>query len=165
MKARACRNWLLPPLVSLALMMAAGCDGEETAHAETATSATPIATAVVAAVQIPEVDPCRDAPSCTYHGRCRYVEEGAREGECVAESDDDCRASAGCRDWGRCTAENEICIAADVKACQSSWHCRIQGRCTPKHGRCVVGGDGDCARSERCTYDRQCEARGNKCVR
>lgn len=165
MKARACTEWLLRSSLLLSTLTMAACDGEDTAHAETATSATPITTAVVAAVQIPEVDPCRDATSCTYHGRCRYMEEGAREGECVAESNDDCRASTGCRDWGRCTAENEACVASSKEDCRNSWHCRIQGRCTPKHGRCVVGGDGDCARSERCKYDRQCEARGSKCVR
>jgi len=158
-KARACTGWLL-----LALSLAA-CDAEETAHAETMGSATSISSAVVAAVAIPEVDPCRDSPACTYHGRCRYEEDGPREGDCVAETDEDCRASLGCRDWGRCTAENAVCIATDEDDCRNSWHCRIQGRCTPKHGRCVVDGDADCRRSERCRYDRQCEARGKRCVR
>ncbi|MEZ4440536.1 MAG: hypothetical protein R3B72_15670 [Polyangiaceae bacterium] len=118
------------------------------------------ALAAVAAVEIPEIDPCGDAPACAYDGRCDFADD-----RCVAASEEACRRSLGCRDWGACSLVDGSCEASTNEDCRASYHCKNHGRCTAAAGRCVVSGNGDCRRSRRCRYHDQCEERGGRCVR
>lgn len=101
-------------------------------------------------------------------GRCAV--EGlcvARDGFCVAESDDLCRASDMCRTRGHCIARNGLCVAESAAACAASANCRDSGECSRGANFCYAT-DADCAkqpacreRGERCKSNNgQCEALG-----
>jgi hypothetical protein len=47
---------------------------------------------------------CRKWPSCKNWGACK-----ARNGRCIAETDDDCRQSEACRKLGRCSSIGGFC--------------------------------------------------------
>jgi hypothetical protein len=63
-------------------------------------------------------DDCREEGECTL-----------RDGDCVADSDQDCRQSEACFEEGRCTVVDEECVATRFQDCQASQLCRDEGRC------------------------------------
>ncbi|MFH1466757.1 MAG: hypothetical protein ABIO70_20395, partial [Pseudomonadota bacterium] len=104
-----------------------------------------------------------DAP-CAIEGAC--VQHGAL---CRAEREEDCRASAGCRDHGRCSLDAAgICVAAHEADCAASSAC-LEGApdgshpCTLRGERCADALSA-CARSDECLIRGDCGAREGTCA-
>lgn len=70
-----------------------------------------------------------------------------------------------CKIEGRCTAKEGRCIAASDQDCAQSGNCKGLGPCTAKDGVCVVGSDADCKQSTACAEQKFCVQKGNNCVR
>jgi hypothetical protein len=131
-------------------------------------------------------DPC--AAPCKAEGRCESA-----DGECVARSEGDCKASAGCTTDGRCgfDAATKTCVAATTgsgpagtDACASSGSCAEAGRCTSivvSAGKveefgsrgfeatkgvvsCGATKPEHCKASTLCQRFGQCSLQGNACV-
>lgn len=75
-----------------------------------------------------------------------------------------CDGLASCTINGRCTAKDGACVATSDEDCGKSADCKERGPCTVKDGTCVVGSDADCKQSEACAKDKFCVAKGNNCV-
>jgi hypothetical protein len=128
---------------------------------------------------------------CRAHGRC-FPTAGIMFGmapDCVAQSTEHCRASAGCRDEGYCTALDGHCAATSEKECAASQDCRSWMQCELGNGECIASAercasghpcrnlglcdfngrhcaatsDADCAKSSICDLHDQCVARGGRC--
>ncbi len=72
---------------------------------------------------------------------------------------DDCIAE------GLCTAKEGACIAASDEECKKADICKHNGACTAKDGKCTVGGDADCKQSTACAKQGFCKAKGNNCIK
>ena len=86
---------------------------------------------------------------------------------CVGEGLSRCEKCDGltsCNIDGQCSAKNGACMASSDEDCKKSVACREKGPCTAKNGVCVVGGDADCKQSVACTKEKFCVAKGNNCV-
>jgi|GEM_PF-976951 len=97
---------------------------------------------------------------CKKLGRCT-----PKDGRCVAESEEDCRASDGCIEQGLCALESMACVARSESDCMSSLMCREQGRCSPEGGQCIALDDADCSQAKVCTDSGQCIAVDGQCTR
>lgn len=136
---------------------------------------------------------CQKAPACGESGLCGVALRGAPSWdiECAAGSDEDCRASASCRELGRCSQERGECVAArdedcralsrckdhglcharsgecaatSIEDCRSTKACAAVGACTPVEGLCRPGSDDDCRRSALCKTAQACIEIDGRCV-
>jgi hypothetical protein len=71
--------------------------------------------------------------ACTMRGVCT-----AKEGDCVAASDDDCRKGQECPNHGACSARGGHCVAASDADCEKSSVCARLKACKARDGRCEV---------------------------
>jgi hypothetical protein len=98
---------------------------------------------------------------------CFSREECAEGLACVGDAlqrCEKCEGLAECTNFGKCTAKEGACVAASDEDCKKSFDCKERGPCTAKDGACIVGGDADCRQSTACTKDKFCVAKGNNCV-
>ncbi len=77
---------------------------------------------------------------CQLKGACT-----AKDGVCLAETNQDCGKSRQCTIQGRCTARNTVCVTASEQDCRKSQRCKIEKKCTFKH---LDGGTGVCVGEE-----------------
>ena len=76
---------------------------------------------------------------------------------CVGEALQRCEKCEGldlCKVNGQCTAKDGACVAASDEECKKSHACKGLGPCTAKNGVCVVGSDADCKQSEACAKEK-----------
>jgi hypothetical protein len=99
---------------------------------------------------------CFDAADCAEGLACM--------GDAVSRCEK-CEGVDACRVDGKCTAKEGVCIAASNDDCQKGWICKGKGGCTAKEGACTVGGDADCKQAEACAKDGYCKAKGNNCIK
>ena len=111
------------------------------------------------------VDPECLASTCRTGGRCSFI-----DGRCVIGSDEDCRQSLPCFEFGRCAAKNPgtagaTCVVGSTADCQQSDYCRDYGMCTltPASGSCRASSDEDCQQSVICVTDGYCHCAQNSC--
>lgn len=100
-------------------------------------------------------------------GACFNRSECAEGLACVGEGMRRCEKCAElelCTGFGKCTAKEGECVAAGDADCKQSYDCKQRGPCTAKNGECVVGGDADCKQSVACAKEKYCVASGNNCV-
>jgi hypothetical protein len=71
--------------------------------------------------------------ACSMRGVCT-----AKEGDCVAASDDDCRKGRECPEQGNCSARGGRCVAASDDDCKGSSVCARLKACKAREGRCEV---------------------------
>jgi hypothetical protein len=76
-----------------------------------------------------------------------------------------CDTHDGCGADGLCTAKEGACVAASDDECKKAYICTNNGACTAKDGKCTVGGDGDCKQSQACAKQGFCKAKGNNCIK
>jgi len=69
-----------------------------------------------------------------------------------------------CLVGGECTAKDGRCVATSDEECKQSSDCKEKGPCTAQNGVCVVGSDADCKQSDACAKDKYCVAKGDNCV-
>ena len=114
-----------------------------------------------------EVDgrsPCRDDGKCT-----------ARNGQCLATSQDDCLRSRDCKGKGACTlvATNPPGCAVIIGSeadCRKTWGtdayslCANFGQCSWHGQDCVADTDAECQNSKTCKDNGLCQASGGRCV-
>lgn len=79
---------------------------------------------------------CENADVCVVWGWCGERGEGAQPRECVAISDEKCRASRACKVSGLCSFLNNRCVARDSNDCESSQYCQWNGLCSESEGIC-----------------------------
>jgi hypothetical protein len=70
-----------------------------------------------------------------------------------------------CRDWGACAAKNGLCVAASDENCRKAWICTLAGRCTAQADQCAAATDADCRGAELCKVERKCTAENGWCIR
>jgi hypothetical protein len=75
-----------------------------------------------------------------------------------------CDGQESCAQHGKCTAKEGLCVASSDEDCKKSTNCKANGPCTAKDGACVVGGDADCKQSQACAREKYCVAKGNNCI-
>jgi hypothetical protein len=103
---------------------------------------------------------CRAAFACGQSGWCT-----AKDGKCIAGSDEDCRSSVGCKEYGWCAAKDGECLTTSNEHCRASTaYCKEQGRCVRRDGWCMAGSDEDCRASQWCKEFGRCTARGPWCL-
>jgi hypothetical protein len=71
--------------------------------------------------------------SCDMRGECT-----AKEGDCVAASNADCRKGRECPEHGACSARGGRCVAASDDDCKGSSVCSRLKACKAREGRCDV---------------------------
>ena len=101
-------------------------------------------------------------------GTCFEVTDCAEGLACLGDAlrrCEKCDTAELCSSEGQCTAKEGLCVAASNDDCKKGYICTGKGGCTAKEGLCVVGGDADCAQSEACKNDGYCKAKGNNCVK
>jgi len=135
-------------------------------------------------VQVVHVAPGRTEGACvtpfTIYGlgwQCRartWVPVGLTKPGPVAApstlSDDDCKRSSACTNYGRCKAVDGECVAAPTAApstpdCTKTEACRWSGRCKAVDRQCVAGSDQDCKGSWACSKNGRCKAIDGKCCK
>jgi len=123
--------------------------------------------------------------TCTEDGLC-----GAKNGRCVATTDEDCRKSRVCRQKGACSMHDDVCAVVSDEDCKRSVLCTQGGKCSSSEGKCKfaagacrerpeckergqcvedgevcsVGSDQDCEASRRCRQEAECTLRDGDCV-
>lgn len=114
------------------------------------------------------------APTCDAPTRCAtgdeaalYGRAAAKDGGCVAVSDDACaHAATTCAVWGQCSAPPAGWVAKG--ACPAAeddrdWLASRVPGCTGR-GTCVALRDADCAAARVCGLEGRCVARDGVCV-
>jgi hypothetical protein len=84
-------------------------------------------------------DDCnRPGGACAVYGFCHVVMTGAGP-RCFAQSEEDCRNSWLCAQWGACAFVPEImqCSAGSADDCAASAACRELGCCSLVGGECL----------------------------
>ncbi len=76
-----------------------------------------------------------------------------------------CENTDLCKVDGQCTAKEGQCIAASDDDCRKGYVCGGRGGCVAKDGKCTVGSDADCKASEACKNEGYCVMKGNNCVK
>ena len=76
-----------------------------------------------------------------------------------------CDGSDPCLGDGTCTAKEGACIAGSDEDCKKAAICTERGGCTAKNNKCEVGSDADCKQSTACKDQGYCVAKGNNCVK
>jgi hypothetical protein len=74
-----------------------------------------------------------------------------------------CEASQGCKIWGWCTKKNGECVANGDDQCKNSKACQLGGLCTLAWNRCIARDNGDCSGSEWCKKFGYCDAEDGIC--
>jgi hypothetical protein len=102
-----------------------------------------------------EVLPCGHMDACAQRGLCT-----PKDGECVATSDDACKAAAACKSEGRCSAKDGRCQLTSNADCEKTAACEDDGHCTAHLDRdppaCDLGSDADCERTSDCRLRAMC---------
>jgi hypothetical protein len=85
---------------------------------------------------------CRDGDACRERGACGATAVESFLGldgrlECAAVAGEDCQASTGCTDAGRCALSNTDCVAASDEGCRSSVRCTTHEECSLGTRECV----------------------------
>lgn len=108
---------------------------------------------------------CRRRPECAARGLCGAPPPEKRDATrgCHAVADDDCSASAECREEGKCAADNGVCRAITRRDCEQSNACRERGECSPDQGACRVLTEADCEGSSACSLRGLCSAERGIC--
>lgn len=104
------------------------------------------------------------AESCLVHCEERGLCD-RKEGQCVATTEQHCRASRACSDWGACTESAGDCVATRDEDCQAAWVCKLSGKCSARDGGCRATRDRDCKKSTACRFKRRCRVRKGRCTR
>lgn len=122
--------------------------------------------AVDTALTLAEVDVARGGPRQRYRRRVLaggllvvVVAGLALLWQSHRRATEECRRSADCAEWGRCTARivglGEACIASAPADCAHA--CMVWGRCQWAGDRCGALTDAQCGASERCRTHGECE--------
>lgn len=104
------------------------------------------------------VEDCnRPNGSCERYGACALSEpDGSFSPRCIAMGEDDCRASAACREEGVCGFIEEFpgqCFAVSDEDCAASTVCKEVGCCKLIEGSCLRS-NGTCP--TKCCGDELC---------
>jgi len=89
----------------------------------------------------------------------RTMDCTARDGECAAGEDSDCRGAKACVTLGKCTTREGRCVVGSNTDCLESEHCKRFGQCSLRNDVCAITSDQDCKRSDLCTLGGQCRAK------
>ncbi len=111
---------------------------------------------------------CRDSAACAEDDRCAPRDEGFCS---RAWADAVTWCDEACRSEGACERDGEACRVVKADDCRASDGCRDHGRCVldPVAGVCIAGSDADCAASTACVEGlgdgtRPCTLRGARCA-
>ncbi len=98
---------------------------------------------------LPDPAGCQAAEVCAKFGECTVA--AAEPPHCAVKREEDCRASAVCRELGACgLSPDGSCWATTDAMCQASPLCRELGLCSARDGYCVATSEPSCRASERC---------------
>ncbi|MFO0612338.1 MAG: hypothetical protein U0414_07115 [Polyangiaceae bacterium] len=84
----------------------------------------------------PPNERCETADVCVVWGWCGEKVDGTGPKECVAVSDEKCRASRACKVSGLCSFVNNRCVAKSDADCENSQYCQWNGLCSESEGLC-----------------------------
>lgn len=87
-------------------------------------------------VWAPAQPSCENTDVCAVWGWCGVRGEGTQPRECIAVSDEKCRASRACKVSGLCSFLNDRCVARNDNDCENSQYCKWNGLCTESEGIC-----------------------------
>jgi hypothetical protein len=128
------------------------------ASAAAPTAAVPSAAVGTQAGEGRDTEPC--LVHCAQRGLC-----DRKDGQCVATTEQHCRASRACLDWGACMERAGDCVATRDEDCQAAWVCKLSGKCSARDGVCRATRDRDCKKSTACRFKRRCRVRKGRCTR
>ena len=111
---------------------------------------------------------CKEKPACKANGLC-----ADKDGNCVAGSDDDCKQSDSCAQYGRCKRyeygkdkSKAKCEVGSDEDCKKTVDCKSLGKCTyVNDGLCMIKSDDDCKQSEACTKEGRCRHAAGGCLK
>jgi len=171
-------NIRLGVLLAVSAIALAACSKEEKAAAREAASAEPVRGAAAEGEVCVKTSDCVPGLSCAKDQKCQTPKtiecmarqlacqtEGrckGKDGRCVADSAETCKASQICKNEGRCTPKDDKCQAVSKEDCTEI--CKEHGRCTPEEGKCIAASVDECKQSRACeVYDR-CRLVDGRCT-
>lgn len=95
---------------------------------------------------------------CECCGECKIGKCVARDGACVAESEEACAESAACEQLGWCALVDGECRPTEDAHCRNAASCSDKGRCGLVDGECAVVASEDCGVAKACSNEGRCEA-------
>ena len=99
---------------------------------------------------------CAQSLYCNYFGKCNTFDLD----KCQAMTEEDCRLSYRCTNFGACTPLKGKCVATSTLDCKKASACKERGTCTLDIGsnKCRAGSDAECAGSMVCKAVGACTA-------
>jgi hypothetical protein len=118
----------------------------------------------VALVVLALLPGCKKEEGSVCYNRDECAEGLACTGEGVQRCEK-CDTTPACNAEGKCTAKEGACVATSNDDCKKALICTEKGGCTAKDDACQVGSDEDCKQSLACKDERFCKAKANNCIR
>jgi hypothetical protein len=96
---------------------------------------------------------CKQAGQCKVH-KDRCVIAAASDDDC--RRDHGANGRNPCKLSGYCTARDGVCLAGSDEDCRQSMACSQSATCTAKDGECVLASAKDCEQSVLCKHGQLC---------